>query len=96
MALIIVVFSLVYGGSGNFGDRLGPEVAEVNGEIISQREFAMHYERAVERYREMFKGSLDPGTCSKVLTSKAILVEDTDSEKTRASGSAQPGPYRQR
>ncbi len=30
----------------------------INGEPISQREFAAEYQRAVERYREMLKGQL--------------------------------------
>ncbi len=39
-------------------DQTNVEVAQINGETISQREFALAYERAVERYRQMLKGSL--------------------------------------
>ncbi len=42
LGAIIVSFSL-FVGSGKIGDQLGAEVAEINGETISQREFALHY-----------------------------------------------------
>jgi SurA N-terminal domain len=48
LGIIVVTFSL-FVGSSRFGDPLGAEVAEVNGEIISQREFAMLYEREIQR-----------------------------------------------
>ena len=57
LVLIIIVFVAFYGGN-KMGDRATSEVAMINGEPISQREFAMEYQRAVERYREMLKGQL--------------------------------------
>jgi peptidyl-prolyl cis-trans isomerase D len=74
LGLIIIVFVAFYGGSqqptgGSY------QIAEVNGETISQREFMMHYERAVERYREMFKGSLTPELL-KSLNIKGSLLEE--------------------
>jgi peptidyl-prolyl cis-trans isomerase D len=50
-------------------------MAEVNGEVITQGEFAVHYQKALERYREMFKGSLTP-ELEKNLNLKATLLEE--------------------
>jgi peptidyl-prolyl cis-trans isomerase D len=57
LVLIIIVFVAFYGGN-QMGDRAASEVAMINGEPISQREFAIEYQRALERYREMLKGQL--------------------------------------
>ena len=73
LGAIIVSFSL-FVGSGNFGDRAGTAVAEINGEGISQREFAIQYEREVQRYRELLKGSLTPDMV-KGLNIKGNLIE---------------------
>jgi peptidyl-prolyl cis-trans isomerase D len=73
LGLIIVSFSL-FVGSGKFGDPLGAEVAEINGETISQREFAVHYEREIQRYRELLKGSLTPEML-KALNIKGNILE---------------------
>jgi peptidyl-prolyl cis-trans isomerase D len=74
LGVIVVTFAL-FVGSGNLGDRGRGEVAEVNGEIISQREFALQYERAVQRYREILKGSLTPEMI-KGLNLRANVIED--------------------
>ena len=74
LGIIIVVFVAFYGGS-QLGDPRTAEVAEVNGEIIGQREFALQYERAVQRYREMLKGSLTPEMI-KGLNLRANLLEE--------------------
>jgi len=58
LALIIIVFVAFYGGGSKMGDRATSEVAIINDEPITQREFAIEYQRAVERYREMLKGQL--------------------------------------
>jgi peptidyl-prolyl cis-trans isomerase D len=73
LGVIIVTFTLFYGGS-NFGDQRAAEVAEVNGELIGQREFALHYEREVQRYRDLLKGSLTPEMV-KGLNIKGNLIE---------------------
>jgi len=78
--IIAAVFVLFYGGSNKFGDRTSAEVAEINGEIISQREFALHYQRAVERYREMLKGSLTDEMI-KGLNLKGNLIEELIQKK---------------
>jgi peptidyl-prolyl cis-trans isomerase D len=59
LALIIIVFVAFYGGS-NYRDTGSGHVARVNGEVITEREFAAEYQRTLDRYREMLKGSLTP------------------------------------
>ncbi len=77
--IIAVVFAL-FVGSGKLRDQGSAEVAEINGEIISQREFALHYQRAVERYREMLKGSLTEEMI-KSLNLKGNLIEELIQKK---------------
>ncbi|HEX6175401.1 MAG TPA: SurA N-terminal domain-containing protein [Candidatus Binatia bacterium] len=74
LGLIIVVFVAFYGGSQQ-PTGVASDVAEVNGESISQREFVMHYQRAVERYREMFKGSLTPELLKNLNIKHSLLEE---------------------
>ncbi len=78
--IIAAVFALFYGGSSKFGDRGSAEVAEINGEIISQREFTVQYQRALERYREMLKGSLTEEMI-KGLNIKGNLIEELIQKK---------------
>jgi len=78
--IIAAVFALFYGGTSKFGDRGSSEIAEINGEIISQREFAVQYQRAVERYREMLKGSLTEEMI-KGLNIKGNLIEELIQKK---------------
>ncbi len=73
LGVIIVTFTLFYGG-GNLGEQRATEIAEVNGEPIGQREFALHYEREVQRYRDLLKGSLTPEMI-KGLNIKGNLIE---------------------
>ena len=79
LGAIIVSFAL-FVGSGKFGDPMGAEVAEINGEPISQREFAIHYEREVQRYRDLLKGSVTPEML-KGLNIKGNLVESLIQKK---------------
>src|ERR1041384_4543494 len=74
LGIIVVSFAL-FVGSGKFRDHGAGDVAEINGESISQREFAIQYERAVERYRQMLKGSLTPEMI-KGLNIKGSLLEE--------------------
>jgi peptidyl-prolyl cis-trans isomerase D len=74
LGLIIVVFIAFYGGN-QLSDQDSQDIATVNGEIITQREFAMHYQRALERYRELLKGSLTP-ELEKSLNLKGTLLEE--------------------
>jgi peptidyl-prolyl cis-trans isomerase D len=73
LGLIIIVFIAFYGGT-SYRDMGAPNIAQVNGEVISQREFAFHYQRELERYREILKGSLTPEML-KSLNIKATLLE---------------------
>ncbi|HEU4639116.1 MAG TPA: SurA N-terminal domain-containing protein, partial [Candidatus Binatia bacterium] len=73
LGVIIVTFTLFYGGT-NLGEPKATEIAEVNGEQIGQREFALHYEREVQRYRDLLKGSLTPEMV-KGLNIKGNLIE---------------------
>jgi peptidyl-prolyl cis-trans isomerase D len=74
LGLIIVVFIAFYGGS-KYQDRGTPDVAEVNGEVISQREFALQYQKTLERYRELLKGSLTPEMLKSLNLKNAVLEE---------------------
>jgi peptidyl-prolyl cis-trans isomerase D len=74
LGLIIVVFIAFYGGN-QFGDPALQDVAAVNGEVITQREFLLHYQRSLEKYRELFKGSLTP-ELEKSLNLRASLLEE--------------------
>src|SRR5919108_3120302 len=74
LGVIIIVFVAFYGGA----KRSGPgseDIAEVNGEVITQREFAVHYQRRLDQYRELFKGSLTPELV-KNLNLKSSLLEE--------------------
>jgi peptidyl-prolyl cis-trans isomerase D len=74
LGLIIIVFVAFYGGTQQ-PTGTASHVAEVNGESISQREFILHYQRAVERYREMFKGSLTPELLKNLNIKHSLLEE---------------------
>jgi len=79
LGAIIVVFIAFYGGN-KFQDSGGGNVAEVNGEPITQREFAEQYQRTVDRYRDMLKGSLTPEML-KSLNIKGTLLEQMVQKK---------------
>jgi peptidyl-prolyl cis-trans isomerase D len=79
LGLIIVVFIAFYGGN-KLGDEGSQDVAEVNGELITQREFAIHYQKALERYRDMLKGSLTP-ELEKSLNLRGTLLEELIQKK---------------
>ncbi|MDP2606950.1 MAG: SurA N-terminal domain-containing protein [Deltaproteobacteria bacterium] len=74
LGVIIVVFIAFYGGS-KYQDQGAPNVAEVNGDAISQREFSAQYQKTLERYRELLKGSLTPEML-KSLNLKNTLLEE--------------------
>ncbi|MGZ8451516.1 MAG: SurA N-terminal domain-containing protein [Candidatus Binatia bacterium] len=87
LALIIIVFVAFYGGN-QMGDRTTSEVAMINGEPISQREFAAEYQRTVERYREMLKGQLTEemikglnlkGNIVETLVQKRLVLQEAQS-----------------
>ncbi|MEK6601858.1 MAG: SurA N-terminal domain-containing protein, partial [Candidatus Binatota bacterium] len=74
LAIIVLVF--VLWGVGSFvKEPILESVAEVNGEIVSQREFAIHYQRLIEFYRGLFKGALSPETIKSLNLRSAIIEE---------------------
>jgi peptidyl-prolyl cis-trans isomerase D len=77
--MIAAVFALFVGNS-KMGDPNAGEVATINGEVISQREFAMHYQRTIERYRQMLKGGLTEEMV-KGLNIKGNLIEELIQKK---------------
>ncbi len=72
LGVIILVFIAFYGGS-KYRDEGSPDVAHVNGEAITQREFAIQYERAVDRYRDLLKGSLSPEMLKSLNIKRTLL-----------------------
>jgi peptidyl-prolyl cis-trans isomerase D len=80
LGAIIIVFIAFYGGSSKFQDARLQDVAQVNGEPITQLEFNERYQRAVDRYRDMLKGSLTPEML-KSLNLKGTLLEDMIQQK---------------
>lgn len=79
LGLIILSFVVFY-GAGKLHDPTNLQVAEINGEVISQRDFAVQYERAVDRYRQILKGSLTPEMI-KGLNLKGNLLEELIQKK---------------
>ena len=79
LGLIILSFVLFY-GAGKLRDTTNVEVADVNGETISQGEFALQYERAVDRYRQMLKGALTQEMI-KGLNLRGNLIEEMIQKK---------------
>lgn len=77
LGVIIVTFVLFYGGQGG-GDPSNENVAEINGEAITQAEFALHHQRLLERYQEMFKGSLTPELVRTLNLRSGLLAELID------------------
>ena len=74
LGVIILVFIAFYGGS-KYRDAGAPDVAQVNGEVITEREFTIQYERAVDRYRELLKGSLSPEMLKSLNIKRTLLDE---------------------
>ena len=48
LLLVIVVFVLFYGGK-SLNEQAADEVMTINGEIISRREFTLHFQRVIEQ-----------------------------------------------
>ncbi|MFQ5903559.1 MAG: SurA N-terminal domain-containing protein, partial [Candidatus Binatia bacterium] len=75
VGIIVVVFTLFYGVGPNVNEPRLESVAEVNGEVIGQREFAIHYQRLIEFYRDLFKGKLTQETIRGLNLRSAVLEE---------------------
>ena len=74
LAIIVIVFVAFYGGR-NMREPGAEKVAEVNGEPISQRDFAVQYQKALDNYRNLLKGELSPEML-KSLKLKSKVMED--------------------
>src|ERR1041384_8665150 len=74
LAIIVVVFIAFYGGN-KFREPGTEKVAEINGEAISQRDFAVQYQRTLDIYRNMMKRELTPETL-KTMKIKNTVLED--------------------
>ena len=71
----IVVFILFYGVGPNPNTSRLESVAEVNGEMITSREFDVHYRRFVEFYRNLFNGKLTQETI-RSLNLRSVVIEE--------------------
>lgn len=73
--VIIVLVFVLWGVGSNIKEPRSENIAEVNGEIISQREFELRYQKLVEFYRGLFKGALTQETL-KGLNLRGVIVEE--------------------
>src|SRR3990172_1272149 len=73
--VIIVLVFVLWGVGSNIKEPRSENIAEVNGEIISQREFELRYQKLVEFYRGLLKGALTQETL-KGLNLKGAIVEE--------------------
>jgi peptidyl-prolyl cis-trans isomerase D len=74
LAIIVVVFIAFYGGN-KFHEPGGEKVADINGDAISQRDFAVQYQRALDMYRNMTKREPTPEML-KTMKIKNTVLED--------------------
>jgi peptidyl-prolyl cis-trans isomerase D len=74
LAIIVVVFIAFYGGN-KFREPGSEKIAEINGEAISQRDFAAQYQRTLDIYRNMMKRELTP-EAQKTLKIKNTVLQD--------------------
>ncbi|HEX2385105.1 MAG TPA: SurA N-terminal domain-containing protein, partial [Candidatus Binatia bacterium] len=74
LGVIVIVFVAFYGGR-NMREPGAEKVAEVNGETINQRDFAVQYQKALDLYRNMVKGELSP-EAMKSLKLKSKVMDD--------------------
>lgn len=76
LLLGVIVLVFILWGVGSFVNEPKVEnVAEVNGEVISQREFELQYQRLADLYRTLFKRAFTPETL-KGLNLKGTLLEE--------------------
>lgn len=73
VAIIVAVFVL-WGVGSSIKEPGDATLAKINGEAVSQREFALEYERVVDFYRQANKGTLTPEVL-KQLNFKGMLLE---------------------
>lgn len=72
----VIVFVFVLWGVGSYvKEPSGESVAKVDGEVISQREFEIHYQKLIDRYQALFKGRLTPELIKSLNLRSAVLEE---------------------
>ena len=72
----VIVFTFVlYFGSSDWGQGAVDTVVEVNDENITQRDLQVNFQRALEVYRDLFKGSLTPEMVKNLNVRETVLQE---------------------
>ncbi|MBI4523781.1 MAG: SurA N-terminal domain-containing protein [Deltaproteobacteria bacterium] len=72
----IIVFVFVLWGVGSYMREPGVEaVAHINGEEVSQSQFEAQYQKIIDVYRELFKGSLTPEMIKSLNLRSTVLGE---------------------
>ncbi|HWP60165.1 MAG TPA: SurA N-terminal domain-containing protein [Candidatus Acidoferrales bacterium] len=74
LGVIVVSFVLYFGGS-DWSQSPTDVVVEVNGEAIRQRELEVNFQRALEVYRDLFKGSLTPEMVKNLNLRESVLED---------------------
>ncbi|MGH7845425.1 MAG: SurA N-terminal domain-containing protein [Candidatus Binatia bacterium] len=74
LGVIVFTFVLYFGGS-DWGQGAVDTVVEVNGENIRQRDLEVSFQRALEVYRDLFKGSLTPEMVKNLNLRETVLQE---------------------
>lgn len=74
IVIIVLVFTL-WGVGSYLNDPKLENVATINGEALSPREFEAHYQRFVENYRSLFRGALTEEAIRNLNLKGAVLEE---------------------
>ncbi len=74
LVIIVVVFIAFYGGN-KFREPGAEKIADVNGEAISQRDFAVQYQKTLDIYRNMMKRELTPETLKTLKVKNSVLQD---------------------
>lgn len=75
IGVIVVVFTLFYGAGPGLNQSSLEPVAEVNGEIITQQEFEVLYQRLVRFYSELLKDNFSQETLENLNLGSAAVDE---------------------
>lgn len=74
--LVVIVLVFILWGVGSYiKEPRSAEIAQVNGEVISQREFEVQYQRLIEFYQGVLKGGLTQETLKKLNLRSAVVEE---------------------
>jgi peptidyl-prolyl cis-trans isomerase D len=75
LGVIVFTFVLYFGGGSDLGQSATDVVVEVNGENIRQRDLEINFQRALEVYRDLFKGSLTQEMVKNLNLRESVLQE---------------------